>query len=829
MGWQRALPRVRTPPTADPDPMNVPLPPSPVALHGALQRLHEAARQASARCVDSLGLAALGALGARERDGLLAAQFELNRKLDAFEQAYRREVAAQTQRALAAQRPGGRAPEHTDWDALQLVDNAEVEAQVSADRMGLAIRHACEWELRDLDGYLGALLGLDHPDPQRNPLRPEVVGKALVAAVQAVSEQAPVRQLLVTEIGRALASMLPAVYRAIVADLRDSGLRPLSLVRRSTQRGEFERDSARPSTLGTTTSGLQALGSPGEAAAATSRAGAREGAAASRRGRVDDPADAALNALIRRLARLGSTGGEAAAAAPSSTGGLAAGEAAPSTPEELEASHAGRASVPANLIYAHREELKRASDGALDHMVIDVVGALFEHILSDPKVPPQMARQIGRLQLPVLRVALTDSSFFSSRRHPVRRFVNRIASLARAFDDYAEGAGREFLQRVRELVEQIVEGDFDQSEPYEHKLAELEAYAAAQARQELQAQAADACALLDRKERAQLQQRRLARRLHAELNALAADAHALPDFLRQFVAEVWSRVLVEAVLQQGEDGDAAREARAAARELLLSVLPKGTPEERRTFVLALPPLMKTLDRGLTRIGWPDEAKGAFFAQLLPAHAESLRNGTLSQLERNLLARRLDAILAAALPAAGATPAAGELPVLDEVIAEPAFSPAEARQVGLVAESALDWAGPVAPDPAPAEAAVAPEDLQLAGLPGPDPAAPEPIEPVSGAALAQHMQAGALYRMHLDDGWHRVRLAYVSPNRAFYAFTRGQKHLRTVALTARMLRRLCEAGRLYADEAAPLIDRASARARRQLAAAPGPAAAAPAGG
>jgi hypothetical protein len=814
--------------------MNVPLPPSPVALHGALQRLLEAARQAAARCVDSLGIAALAALGARERDGLLAAQFELNRKLGAFELAFAREVEAQTQRVLAPPRPGGHPPEHTDWDALQLVDNAEVEAQVSADRTGLAIRHACEWELRELDGYLGALLRLEHPDPRRNPLRPEVLGKALVAGVQAVSEQAPVRQMLVTEIGRALASMMPAVYRAIVTELRDSGLRPLGLMRRSTQRSELDRDSGRPSTLGTTASGSQALGAgdaPAGLVPAAPRAGGREGGQPARRGLVDDPADAALNALIRRLARLGANGSDVHDNASTATRAAAGG-----TPSAFGAAHPSGASVPANLIYAHREELKRASDGALDHMVIDVVGALFEHILSDPRVPPQMARQIARLQLPVLRVALTDASFFSSRRHPVRRFVNRIASLARAFEDFGDGAGREFLQRVRELVEQIVEGDFDQSEPYQHKLGELEAYAAAQARQELQAQAAEAAALLDRKEHAQLQQRRHARRLRAELAALAAGTHTVPDFLRQFVAEVWSRVLAEAVQAHGEDSDAAREARAAARDLLLSVLPKGTPEERRAFVLALPPLMKTLDRGLARIGWPDEAKGAFFAQLLLAHAESLKSGSVSQLERNLLARRLEAVLATPLPAAGEPPFAGELPVLDEVIAEPAFSPAEARQVGLVAEQAVDWSAAVAPDAAPAEAPVAPEDLQLAGLPGPDPAAPEPAEPVDGAALAQHMQAGALYRMHLDDGWHRVRLAYVSPNRAFYAFTRGQKHQRTVSLTARMLLRLCEAGRLRADEAAPLLDRASARARRQLAAAangaPGPAAtvaAAPSGG
>ena len=90
-----------------------------------------------------------------------------------------------------------------------------------------------------------------------------------------------------------------------------------------------------------------------------------------------------------------------------------------------------------NLIRAHREELIQASTGKLDHMVIDVVGSLFDQILSDSRVPPQMAREIARLQLPVLRVALSDATFFSTRRHPVRRFINRIASLANAsFETY---------------------------------------------------------------------------------------------------------------------------------------------------------------------------------------------------------------------------------------------------------------------------------------------------------------------------------------------------------------------------------------------------------
>ena len=97
--------------------------------------------------------------------------------------------------------------------------------------------------------------------------------------------------------------------------------------------------------------------------------------------------------------------------------------------------------MAANLIRAHRAELQQASRGKLDHLVIEVVSSLFDQILSDARVPPQMARQIARLQLPVLRAALTDARFFSSRRHPVRRFINRVASLACAFDSFDDGPG----------------------------------------------------------------------------------------------------------------------------------------------------------------------------------------------------------------------------------------------------------------------------------------------------------------------------------------------------------------------------------------------------
>ena len=91
-----------------------------------------------------------------------------------------------------------------------------------------------------------------------------------------------------------------------------------------------------------------------------------------------------------------------------------------------------------------------------------------------------------------------------------------------------------------------------------------------------------------------------------------------------------------------------------------------------------------------------------------------------------------------------------------------------------------------------------------------------MEPSRGSSLADHVQIGFAYQMHIDGEWHKVRLSHVSAGRTFFVFTRGHKHVRTISMTYRMLSRLCEGNRLRAFEHAYLLERATARARHQLA-------------
>ncbi|MEO5733475.1 MAG: DUF1631 family protein [Rubrivivax sp.] len=845
----------------------------PAPLEEAVQRLKMAAREAAERTIESLGLAALASNNAFQRDGLLGAQFELNRKSavfilsfnDAFDETVLIELGGKPApgpgmggSGAAPGSHGGTFGSLLQGDALSLVEDREVEARISAQRFGTEIAHLCEWELRELQGYVGALLVDVGGDRDRNPLRPEGVGQAMVRGIDSVSERPEIRKLLASELARSIGGMLPKTYAAIIEDLRNAGVQPRGLALRP-RSGRVAVDGSSISPGDTTASGeaatVSGYGAPAGAGGGRPYAGLLTGAPSSgspgpvghgpsgfapstrsgglgvRRGALLGQVDPALMTLLRRLAHTdgvgGVRGGRANGAGPISGIGIGSRDSA--------FAEYGDSQTPLpNLIRTHREELRQAAGGSLDHMVIDLIGFLFDQILADPKVPPQMARQIARLQLPVLRAALGDPAFFSSRRHPVRRFVNRIASLGAAFEDVDEAGTKALLAEVRALVQQVVEGDFEQIELYEQKLAALESCIAEAARQDAHADG-NVAAMLSEKEDQQRLRQLYAQRLAGDLKSVAA-----PAFLRDFLSQVWSQVLLRAAEPAPNGSPAVDPAlperlRKVGRELFLSVQPKASPAHRKTFLAELPQLMQALTQGMNLIGWPEADRRDFFNQLMPAHADALKSAAGRALDINLMVRQVEGALQRPLPSRAELRSA-VLPVLDDALDMPRFSAEEAARAGLVSEASVDWSRPVQVDidlstdfapsqPLAADAAASGSDLAalanlpelqaLAGSAFPSPS--ENVAPSQGAALAHHVQIGFAYQMNLDGRWQKVRLTHVSAARSFFIFTHGGRHKKTVSLTRRMLDRLCQSGRLRAFETAQLIERATERARRQLAA------------
>jgi hypothetical protein len=79
-------------------------------------------------------------------------------------------------------------------------------------------------------------------------------------------------------------------------------------------------------------------------------------------------------------------------------------------------------------------ELKSSSFGAglqqMDATTLDIVSMLFDQLFDDPEIPVGLKGLIGRLQIPMLKVAIADKSFFARKTHPARHLLDTLGDVA---------------------------------------------------------------------------------------------------------------------------------------------------------------------------------------------------------------------------------------------------------------------------------------------------------------------------------------------------------------------------------------------------------------
>lgn len=103
-----------------------------------------------------------------------------------------------------------------------------------------------------------------------------------------------------------------------------------------------------------------------------------------------------------------------------------------------------------------KEGQPRASVGRLDQDVMNLVTMLFEFILDDRQIPAAIRAVIARLQIPILKVALLDRTFFNQGGHSARRLLNEMATASIGWTEKAPGESDPFLAKLEEVVQRLV-------------------------------------------------------------------------------------------------------------------------------------------------------------------------------------------------------------------------------------------------------------------------------------------------------------------------------------------------------------------------------------
>ncbi len=774
-------------------------------IDDAIARSDELMRSVVRQVIEALEQQAEGAGTGRDRQQFSDMSHALRQNEGRLIQAFVDRFHQVLDEEILGQKPV--APRELQLEALSLVDESDLEEGVEVSRLTHLLESEAQWEVRDLGARLDSLRAGKHAAPQANPLRPEVFSKSLHHALGVVDLDAEERLGLLRAFGKGMSAALKDTYSLYNKRLAELQVEPAQYrqQRRAPMRGGVAAAMDEQALVNAAQTGaelhLEALQQllAGRFAAAPS---------VGQSGRSGQGTPGAPGGGHSGFAPsgFGPTGPAASGFSPSVFG-----QAYGLNPQLRDAldrllltdrlglrevnwrDEPAAAAASVNLIEQHRQSLYEVANRPLERLTIDVVSLLFDHILADPKLLPAVKAQLARLQIPVLRLGLRDASLFSSRNHPTRKLLNRVAEYSAGFSSVEEPAAQRFLPFLSRMVEAVVNAEEDDATVFAQQLADLQRHIAESAAA-VEQQQADAVDALRRAEFRSLLHGALYRHLHE----VFARLHTHPQ-LREFMLDHWSTVLAESVLRHGEDAEITQTYKQTASDLIWSVQPKTAEADRKALLKLLPTLVQRLGQGLDLISLPADKRQEFMSWLMDAQAQAIRGQGEAQQATSrddalLLQREWSRLLHPQTNAAAAA-AMPEALVRNE----------EKLTSGLIEASDV----PAEPQTPAVEAA----DSQQGPASVP-PGEPALLSPSEVAGLIASLDIGTWVQLQIQGRNARAQLTWRSPQGLFYMFSSkvgGRAH----SMTRRALERMAAQGLILPLEAQGLMDRAMQGVAEQL--------------
>ena len=467
---------------------------------------------------------------------------------------------------------------------ITLVDDHQLEQELRRDDMARRLHERCTGSLWRL--HLRCITLLQRPDLalKDNPFGPDLICAALAHPCAALEFRLEQTLDLLDRLETVLAENLPRLYEALQARLEQAGVEPAqnqrSIVHRPGAPGNAEAAAPGRDPLASLKGALLA-GTGGNAMAPASPAPAA-------------PDSESLERLLDRLRTLEAF--------------------TPTTPELIRLNPGGNP-PPMSL------NARKLGVSGPDAATIDALALIFEAIYNQAGLADGARAAIVSLQIPVLKLAMQDSGFFSRQDHPARQTLERMARLATGLPPQA-GFDHPVCRRLNQTATAIRSGQPTRIELFEAAVRELD-QAIAGRDAEIGALARRYLPLVTDMARHD-EARREARQL--------VDAYctaSLPPTFGDFLATHWQPVLEAAWLQGGSSGQGWQDARQLMDDLLWSIEPKQSLEERQQLAALVPTLLKRITAALGAIGRSLDAQSPFLDTCLALQTAAMRGRSLA--------------------------------------------------------------------------------------------------------------------------------------------------------------------------------------------------------
>ncbi|MGE8498732.1 MAG: DUF1631 domain-containing protein [Pseudomonas sp.] len=270
------------------------------------------------------------------------------------------------------------------------------------------------------------------------------------------------------------------------------------------------------------------------------------------------------------------------------------------------------------LVRASAKSGKTRMVGEVDEDVINLVSMLFEFILDDRTLPDSLKALIGRLQIPMLKVAVLDKTFFSRGSHPARRLLNEIASAALGWGEQDDAQRDSLYQKIEQVVMRLLNDFADDPVIFSELLADFLAFTGDERRRSelLEQRTRDA---EEGSAKAELARREVEHALNERLLG-----KTLPEVVVRLLQEAWSKVLMLTCLKHGVESAEWQAALETMDDLVWSVEPHEDPEARLRLLELVPGLLKALREGMASAAFDPFSTSEFFSQLEALHVQAFQ-------------------------------------------------------------------------------------------------------------------------------------------------------------------------------------------------------------
>ena len=507
-------------------------------------------------------------------------------------------------------------PGSIDAETLSLVDSISVESNTVVERHANKVAGYAEQSLRDLNLVVAFLLGRSNVRSSENPLGPAVYVRALLRAAEDTDLHKEAWEFFLTVFEKPFGEELARIARQLLDHYANHGV-DVRAVRRT-------RAAPKQSTTPWQVPGSGTQATAGNNAS-NSEAGPRGNNAAGGQARVpggggqaSEEPNMLLGGLLTRLqanAR-GSRLPHLPSHGPAPQQLLQSiGEFQRHDLHELGPS--GDFALPTESIGALRDELISKSTRVVDKLTIELVGMLFDHVMQDKQVPPEIKARISRLQFPVLKSALMDAAFFASSAHPARKLIDRIAGTSAGWEPYGDDNQR-YLKEVDRVITEILKNFETDLGVFERLYGEFDKFVSDITPEENDpvSRAKKALEAAEKHEVLTINTTIQVRRAFERVD--------LEPYIKEFLLGAWVKVLVAATVRQEKTPGFAKAFRDVIHEMVWSVQPKASTEDRGKLVKLIPGMVRVLRDGFGLINVPERDRELFFTQLMESHAMAVK-------------------------------------------------------------------------------------------------------------------------------------------------------------------------------------------------------------